>query len=141
MSESIFEKLRERRAMLEAQGFKRVFLYLSSDSRRLIAARRQPGESPSATVNRLLRAGGGDPIRPDEASAEARRWERQVRSAQNQIRHSRRYGNNRGPITLSIRIFRPDGSGVFVTAYDVQELSKDEYERTKAADTGGWEVL
>ncbi|MDR3096038.1 MAG: hypothetical protein LBV73_03075 [Paraburkholderia sp.] len=142
MERSTFEeRMALRRARLADEGYKRVSVFLSGESRRLIAASRQPGESPSATVNRLLSAGGGEPPRRAESPKEARRWERQIRSAQNEIRHSQRANNTRGPRTLSIRMFRPDGSGWFVTADDAQEFSKDDYERIQAAGEDEWKIL
>jgi hypothetical protein len=141
MTNSTFnEQMARYRARLAGEGYKRVSVFLSDESRRLIAACHQHGESPSATVNRLLREGGGEPSCRVESPAEARRWERQIQSAQNEIRHSQRASNTRGPRTLSVRIFRADGSGVLVTADDALEFSREDHERSKAADEDQWEA-
>ncbi|TDR04346.1 hypothetical protein [Paraburkholderia silvatlantica] len=136
-----FEKaMALRRARLADEGYKRVSVFLSAEVRRVIAGNRRLGESPSGTINRLLTAGGGDSPHCVERPAEARRWEKLIQRAQNEIRHSQRPSNTRGPRTLSMRILRPDGSGWFVTADDAWEFSKADYERIKAADDE-WEIL
>jgi hypothetical protein len=141
MTNSTFDAQMARyRDRLAGQGYRRISVFLGAEARRAIAENRQHGESPSATVNRLLTAGGGDSPRCEQSPAEARRWEKLIQRAQNEIRHSQRPSNTRGPRTLSMRIFRPDGSGWFVTADDAWEFSKADYERIKAADDE-WEML
>ncbi|WP_321964197.1 hypothetical protein [Paraburkholderia sp. J7] len=123
MSESSFdERMARHREMLAAAGFSRVSFFLCAEARRNLAALRQRGESQSAVLNRLLRA---NVCARNETPQEAREFARRVQRARNEILHSLRPSNVNGPYITRCWVLRPDGSGCYVTADDVQEFDKD----------------
>jgi hypothetical protein len=124
MTDSTFdERMARHRELLAAAGFSRVSFFLCAEARRALSAQRKRGESMSRTLNRLISqicAGSRD-----ESPEEAREFERRVTQARNEIMHSLRPANRSGQYTFAVTVLRPDGSGVRVTADDVQEFDKE----------------
>lgn len=116
------ERMTRHREMLEAACFTRVSFFLCAEARQALAAQRRRGESLSGTLNRLLQV--NDRVR-NESPEEAREFARRVKRARNEILHSLRPSNRSGPYTVAITVLRSDGSGMRVTADDVQEFDKD----------------
>jgi hypothetical protein len=119
------ERMAAHRAMLEAAGYTRSSIYLSPIARRVVESNRRRGETLTIVINRLIV--GERPEPPRETAAEAREWQRRIRRAQNEIRHSRRAATWGGPITLSHTLYREDRKGgAIVTADDAIEFGEDD---------------
>ncbi|CAG9264414.1 conserved hypothetical protein [Paraburkholderia unamae] len=111
-----FEKLREHRKRLEAEGFRRLTAYVSADVRTLLRQERRHGESMGQVLERLL-IGAAEPKHPRLPTPEER-YDRRIRQAMRQIEHSMR-PENRGPRTVRVILRNTDGSCYTVTAAGV----------------------
>ena len=111
------ERMQRHRELLASANFKRVSYFMCEEARRELAAQRRRGESLSSTLNRLLLARG---CARNESAEETRDFERRVKHARNVILHSLQPSNRSGQYTVAVRVLRPDGSGVRVTADSVE---------------------